>query len=66
MAELTDSTGTTVIDSATETATEAVAIEEADVGGAGTFLLRLTKGGQDAEVTGDWVRCGVAVGPPST
>lgn len=59
---LTESDGSTVIESATETATEAVAIEEAAVSGAGTYLVRLTKGSQDAEVTGDWVRCGVALG----
>jgi hypothetical protein len=64
-ATITDVTGVTELGSDTETATEAVAIEELDVGGAGTYLLRLEKDSQDAEVTGDWVRCGVAVGPAS-
>ncbi|RZO55205.1 MAG: hypothetical protein EVA89_26400 [Sandaracinaceae bacterium] len=64
-AALTDSTGTTVIEMATETATDGIAIQEASVSAAGTYLLRLTKGSQDAEVTGNWARCGVVVGPPA-
>jgi hypothetical protein len=35
------------------------------VSGAGTYLLKLSKGSQDSEVTGNWVRCGVALGAPS-
>ena len=63
-AQLSDPTGATVYGTATETATDGIAITEADVGGAaGTVVLQLTKGSQDAEVTGTWVRCGVAVGP---
>ena len=64
-AALTDSTGTTVIEMDSESATEGVAIEEASVSAAGTYLLRLTKGSQDPMVSGDWVRCGVLVGPPA-
>jgi len=63
-AALTDSTGTTVIEMATETATEGIAIAEASVS-SGTYLLRLTKGSQDATVTGDWARCGILIGPPA-
>lgn len=66
-ATITDATGVTEYGTDSETATTAIAIEEADVGGgAGTFLLRLEKDSQDSEVEGDWVRCGVAVGPPAT
>ncbi len=45
--------------SMTETAPDGVFIEDAGVTEAGTYYLRLSKTGQDAEVTGDWVRCGV-------
>jgi len=48
----------------TETAAEAIRITEVTAA-AGTYVLRLTKTGQDAEVTGDWVRCGVALAPPA-
>lgn len=65
-AALMDSTGTTVIEMSTETATEPVLIDGATVSGAGTYLVRLTKGSQDTEVTGDWVRCGIAAGPPAS
>lgn len=64
-AALTDSTGVTVIAMETETAADGLAIEEQTVPSAGTYLLRLTKASQDAEVTGNWVRCGVLVGPPA-
>ena len=64
-ASLTDVTGVTVLGGDTETATESIVIEEVDVGGAGTYLLRLTKVEQDPEVIGDWARCGVAVGAPA-
>jgi len=50
--------------SGTETATDGIAIEEVTAA-AGTYVLRLTKTGQDAEVTGNWVRCGVAMAPPA-
>ena len=40
----------------------AAQIDEAALPGAGTYLIRLTKSGQSATVTGDWVRCGVAIG----
>ena len=61
-AAIMDSTGATVIRMATETPPAAVSIDEYDTG-AGSFLLRLTKTGQDSEVTGNWARCQVAVGP---
>lgn len=64
-AALTDATGVTLIDSATESATEGLALEEVAVSAAGTHLVRLTKDSQDGEVTGTWARCGVAVGPPA-
>ena len=48
--------------SGTETPTMAAQIDEAALPGAGTYLIRLTKSGQSATVTGDWVRCGVAIG----
>jgi hypothetical protein len=35
-------------------------------GGMGTHLVRLSKTGQDPEVTGDWVRCGVHLNMPMT
>ena len=57
--------GLTTVGTSTETATTGVEIEEATVAAAGTYVLRLTKTGQDPAVTGDWVRCGVVVGPPA-
>lgn len=48
----------------TETATEGALIENATVP-AGDYVVRLTKTGQDAEVTGDWVRCGFHLQPPA-
>lgn len=65
-AALMDATGTTTIAMASETPTMAIAIQNAMVPAAGTYLLRLTKTSQDAEVTGDWVRCGILLGPPTT
>ncbi len=46
-----------------ETATDAIRIVETSPP-AGTYYLRLEKTGQDADVIGDWARCGIFVGPP--
>ncbi len=64
-AALTDATGVTVIAMDSETAADGAAIEEQVVPAAGTYLLRLTKTSQDPEVTGNWARCVVLVGPPA-
>ena len=48
-----------------ETATDNAVIMDYAPSAAGTFYLRLSKTGQDATVTGDWVRCGVHTGPPA-
>lgn len=56
---LMDSTGATDLAHGTETATEGAFIEDFALSAAGTYLVRLTKASQDAEVTGDWVRCGI-------
>lgn len=51
---------------ATQTETEtANAFINAFAADAGDFILRLTITGQDPEVTGNWVRCGVFVAPPA-
>ncbi len=64
-ATVLDSTGAPVpMGAATETASVAIAIRELAVS-PGTYLLRLTKTGQDAAVTGTWVRCGVGLAPPA-
>lgn len=45
--------------SSVENDTEAATRINAAVTGAGTYLLRLAKSGQDPQVTGNWVRCGI-------
>lgn len=47
----------------TESATQGIAIRDVSVGGAGTYYVKLTKAGQDAAVTGNWIRCGVVTAP---
>lgn len=65
-AAVLDETGATEIASGTETAMEAVALEEvATASGATTYLVKLSKGSQDAEVTGDWARCQIRAAPPA-
>ena len=64
-ATVLDSTGTTTIGMATETATAPLAIEELAVPAAGTYIVRLTKASQSPTVSGDWVRCGIALAPPA-
>lgn len=64
-ATLLDSTGATEIASATESETVGVRIINQAVPAAGEYLVRLTKGSQDSEVVGDWVRCGIHVAPPA-
>lgn len=54
--------GTTAIATMTEGAT-GLLIDSATPMGAGTHYVRLSKTGQSAEVTGDWVRCGVHLNP---
>ncbi len=48
-----------------ETLTDDVFIEDAMTTGAGTYYIRLSKTGQDAEVTSTWVRCGIRSGVPA-
>ena len=56
---LLDPTGPTTIVSATETDTDPLRITDQAVPAAGTYLLELTRGSQDPEVSGDYVRCGI-------
>jgi hypothetical protein len=63
-AELLAADGTTVLGSASETATEGAAIQMVPVDAAGTHYLRLSATGQSAEVTGNFVRCGLALVTP--
>jgi hypothetical protein len=52
-----------VLSSATESVPDAALIEDARLPApSGTFYVRIAKTGQDAEVTGDWVRCAVRLG----
>jgi hypothetical protein len=39
-------------------------VQDLNPGGMGTYYLRLSKASQDPEIAGDFVRCGVFVGPP--
>ena len=48
-----------------ETATENAFIDAFAVPGAGRYYLRISSSGQDPEVTGAWVRCGVTAAPPA-
>jgi len=48
-----------VLTSSTESATEDLFIDGFAVPAAGTYYIRLAGTGQDPEVTGDWVRCGI-------
>lgn len=57
--------GTEEITSATESATEGIEILDQAVPVAGTYLVRLTRGAQDSEITGEWVRCAFVTGPVS-
>jgi len=41
-----------------------VFVEDAALTAAGTYYVRLSKAGQDPEVTGDWVRCGIRAFTP--
>ena len=63
-AAVLDSTGTTTVSMGTETEIAGASIRDA-AATPGTYVLRLTKTSQDAEVTGNWVRCGIAVGAPT-
>lgn len=51
--------------SATETATTDAGFNAVPVSAAGTYVLRLSATSQDAEVTGNWVRCGIYVAAPT-
>ncbi len=62
--DLLDSTGTSLV-SRTETLTDDLFVNNQHITTGGTYYLRLTEASQDATVTGDWVRCGVYVTPPS-
>ena len=55
-----------MLSTGTEVAPEPLFIEDAGITTPGTYLLRLSKTGQDADVTGDWVRCAVRAGVPVT
>ena len=50
--------------SSTESDTQAATRSDVAVPTPGTYSLRLSKNGQDAEVRGNWVRCGVTVRAP--
>jgi hypothetical protein len=63
-ATLLDSTGTMTLATSTETAIDGAFIEDQAVPAAGTYILRLTKALQDADVTGTWVRCGIYITLP--
>ena len=56
----------TVISMDTETATEAAFIQQATVSNTGSHVIRISRGAQITDVTGQWVRCGVAIGPMTT
>lgn len=65
---LLEDDGTTVLGMDTETATEGALIGGGTMAlpiEAGSYLLRITQTGQDPEVTGTFVRCGVHVNPPT-
>jgi hypothetical protein len=55
-----------VIAMATEAAPMNAFIEDTTASSAGTYYVRLTKTGQDPEVTGTWARCGVRSAVPTT
>ncbi len=48
-----------------ETATQSAYIQDQAVSGAGTYVIQISKTGQSADVTGDWVRCGVHLAAPA-
>ncbi len=50
---------------ATETATTDLLISELDVGAETSVIVKLTKGSQDANVTGTYYRCGFHFAPPA-
>jgi hypothetical protein len=53
-----------IVDMVTEMVPNTAFIEESDIMGAGTYYMRLSKTGQDPEVTGDFVRCAVRAAVP--
>lgn len=59
-----DSTGVTEMATSTETATDVVLIDGMTVS-PGTYLVRVDRGAQSADVTGQWVRCGIIAAPPA-
>ena len=62
-AEVLDSGGTVLAGgSATETFATGVIIQNLTPGAVGTYTVKLSTTGQDANVTGDWVRCGFHAG----
>jgi hypothetical protein len=63
--QLLGTDGTTVLGMGTETATQGAAITRVTPTAPGTHYVRLTASAQDAEVAGDWVRCGVALTTPT-
>lgn len=67
MVEVTSADGMTVHGMATETETDNAFIENLSLPAAGDYRVRLTRGAQrmvgGQPVTGDWVRCGMRVGP---
>ena len=62
--ELRDGTDTALA-AMTEATPDGADILDRAVPSAGTYYLRLSKGSQDATVTGDWVRCGVHAEVPA-
>lgn len=63
-AQIVDEAGT-VLGMGGETAVEGVAITEIMPPAAGTYYLRLSAGSQSPEISGNFVRCGVALAAPA-
>ncbi|HTJ84418.1 MAG TPA: hypothetical protein VL400_22020 [Polyangiaceae bacterium] len=66
-AAVTKTDGTTVLGTATETATTDLLIDQLDVSATGEtkVLVKMTKTSQDATVTGTYYRCGYHFAPPT-
>lgn len=62
--ELLGEAGTTMLGMGTETATEGASVTMVTVAAPGTHYIRISATGQDATVTGNFARCGVALATP--
>jgi hypothetical protein len=62
--QVQDSTGATTLSMDMESAPDGAFLEDAMITAPGTYLLRLSKTGQDPDVTSTFVRCGVRAGVP--